>query len=202
MACFFTIVVGWNHWKRPHTLWHPSNQFSVPPSTFPCSYSVVVQPVNSEYKGTGTRPFTWRSLAALNRITTNVSKVTDDRPSSHNPVLNWIGHLIQRLVSLCVCVCVFRSCCFVTLSFQPTYQMLNWSHHNVWAGWRFRYRLTYTWYVLVPTGSDVIRYWIFFFFVSPNRKWLSADGFPPESGQSRMTSEYPLLKNKFLTKMN
>ncbi|XP_008319476.1 tRNA-splicing endonuclease subunit Sen2 isoform X2 [Cynoglossus semilaevis] len=44
------------------------------PPFYHASYSVVVQPVNSEYKGTGTRPFTWRSLAALNRITTNVSK--------------------------------------------------------------------------------------------------------------------------------
>ncbi|CAF93582.1 unnamed protein product [Tetraodon nigroviridis] len=38
------------------------------------SYSVVVQRVSHAYCGPGLRPFSWRSLAALSRITANVSK--------------------------------------------------------------------------------------------------------------------------------
>lgn len=40
------------------------------------SYSVVVQRVSQADSGSGLRLFSWRSLAALSRITANVSKVT------------------------------------------------------------------------------------------------------------------------------
>ncbi|KAJ8258649.1 hypothetical protein COCON_G00176610 [Conger conger] len=39
-----------------------------------CSYSVVVEKVDDSFRGAAIRPFSWRSLAALSRITGNVSK--------------------------------------------------------------------------------------------------------------------------------
>lgn len=46
-----------------------------------CSYSVVVERVHNSYSGPGMRLFSWRSLAALSRITANVSKVTQWSPN-------------------------------------------------------------------------------------------------------------------------
>lgn len=40
-----------------------------------CSYSVVIERVNDVFMGSALRPFSWRSLAALSRITASVSKV-------------------------------------------------------------------------------------------------------------------------------
>ncbi|MBN3325367.1 SEN2 endonuclease, partial [Atractosteus spatula] len=44
------------------------------PPFYHASYSVVVEKVDETFQGSALRPFTWRSLAALNRITGNVSK--------------------------------------------------------------------------------------------------------------------------------
>ncbi|MFT7801386.1 tRNA-splicing endonuclease subunit Sen2 isoform X4 [Arapaima gigas] len=44
------------------------------PPFYHASYSVVVEKVNDSFQGATLHPFTWRSLAALNRITGNVSK--------------------------------------------------------------------------------------------------------------------------------
>ncbi|XP_018600054.1 tRNA-splicing endonuclease subunit Sen2 isoform X4 [Scleropages formosus] len=44
------------------------------PPFYHASYSVVVEKVDGSFRGATLRPFTWRSLAALNRITGNVSK--------------------------------------------------------------------------------------------------------------------------------
>uniref|UniRef100_A0A672FC18 tRNA-intron lyase n=1 Tax=Salarias fasciatus TaxID=181472 RepID=A0A672FC18_SALFA len=46
------------------------------PPFYHASYSVVVQRADSAFQGPARRPFSWRSLAALSRITANVSKVT------------------------------------------------------------------------------------------------------------------------------
>lgn len=40
------------------------------------SYSVVVEKTDETFRGAALRPFSWRSLAALSRITGSVSKVT------------------------------------------------------------------------------------------------------------------------------
>lgn len=37
---------------------------------------MVVERADDAFRGSGMRPFSWRSLAALSRITANVSKVT------------------------------------------------------------------------------------------------------------------------------
>uniref|UniRef100_A0AAY4DG29 tRNA-splicing endonuclease subunit Sen2 n=1 Tax=Denticeps clupeoides TaxID=299321 RepID=A0AAY4DG29_9TELE len=44
------------------------------PPFYHASYSVVVEQVNDSFQGATLRPFSWRSLAALSRITGNVSK--------------------------------------------------------------------------------------------------------------------------------
>ncbi|XP_068598752.1 tRNA-splicing endonuclease subunit Sen2 [Brachionichthys hirsutus] len=44
------------------------------PPFYHASYSVVVERVNDAFRGCGLRQFSWRSLAALSRITANVSK--------------------------------------------------------------------------------------------------------------------------------
>ncbi|XP_058844457.1 tRNA-splicing endonuclease subunit Sen2 [Acipenser ruthenus] len=44
------------------------------PPFYHASYSVVVEMVDDTFQGKPLRPFSWRSLAALNRITVNVSK--------------------------------------------------------------------------------------------------------------------------------
>ncbi|KAJ8361081.1 hypothetical protein SKAU_G00176060 [Synaphobranchus kaupii] len=44
------------------------------PPFYHASYSVVVEKVDDSFRGAALRPFSWRSLAALNRITGNVSK--------------------------------------------------------------------------------------------------------------------------------
>ncbi|KAJ8259852.1 hypothetical protein GJAV_G00174210 [Gymnothorax javanicus] len=44
------------------------------PPFYHASYSVVVEKVNDSFRGAALRPFSWRSLAALSRITGNVSK--------------------------------------------------------------------------------------------------------------------------------
>uniref|UniRef100_UPI00398E9C82 tRNA-splicing endonuclease subunit Sen2 isoform X2 n=1 Tax=Pristiophorus japonicus TaxID=55135 RepID=UPI00398E9C82 len=44
------------------------------PPFYHASYSVVVEMVDDSCQGSQRRPFTWRSLAGLNRTTTNVSK--------------------------------------------------------------------------------------------------------------------------------
>ncbi|XP_036386928.1 tRNA-splicing endonuclease subunit Sen2 [Megalops cyprinoides] len=44
------------------------------PPFYHASYSVVVEKVDDSFKGAELRPFSWRSLAALSRITGNVSK--------------------------------------------------------------------------------------------------------------------------------
>nr|XP_046241154.1 tRNA-splicing endonuclease subunit Sen2 isoform X2 [Scatophagus argus] len=44
------------------------------PPFYHASYSVVVERVDDAFRGSGLRPFSWRSLAALSRITANVSK--------------------------------------------------------------------------------------------------------------------------------
>uniref|UniRef100_A0A672FA94 tRNA-splicing endonuclease subunit Sen2 n=1 Tax=Salarias fasciatus TaxID=181472 RepID=A0A672FA94_SALFA len=44
------------------------------PPFYHASYSVVVQRADSAFQGPARRPFSWRSLAALSRITANVSK--------------------------------------------------------------------------------------------------------------------------------
>ncbi|KAG7493221.1 tRNA-splicing endonuclease subunit Sen2 [Solea senegalensis] len=44
------------------------------PPFYHASYSVVVERVDDAFRDTALRPFSWRSLAALNRITANVSK--------------------------------------------------------------------------------------------------------------------------------
>ncbi|XP_054640760.1 tRNA-splicing endonuclease subunit Sen2 [Dunckerocampus dactyliophorus] len=44
------------------------------PPFYHASYSVVVEKVDDGFSGSTRRPFTWRSLAALSRITANVSK--------------------------------------------------------------------------------------------------------------------------------
>lgn len=41
-----------------------------------CSYSVIVELTDDRFEGASRRPFTWRALAALSRVSTNVSKVT------------------------------------------------------------------------------------------------------------------------------
>ena len=46
------------------------------------SYSVVVERVDGAFRGSALRPFSWRSLAALSRITANVSKVPTTRQLS------------------------------------------------------------------------------------------------------------------------
>ncbi|XP_029683146.1 tRNA-splicing endonuclease subunit Sen2-like isoform X2 [Takifugu rubripes] len=46
------------------------------PPFYHASYSVVVERVHNSYSGPGMRLFSWRSLAALSRITANVSKTT------------------------------------------------------------------------------------------------------------------------------
>uniref|UniRef100_A0A4W6FFQ3 tRNA-splicing endonuclease subunit Sen2 n=1 Tax=Lates calcarifer TaxID=8187 RepID=A0A4W6FFQ3_LATCA len=44
------------------------------PPFYHASYSVVVERVGDAFRGSALRPFSWRSLAALSRITANVSK--------------------------------------------------------------------------------------------------------------------------------
>ncbi|XP_029006784.1 tRNA-splicing endonuclease subunit Sen2 isoform X2 [Betta splendens] len=44
------------------------------PPFYHASYSVIIERVNGAFAGSALRPFSWRSLAALSRITTNVSK--------------------------------------------------------------------------------------------------------------------------------
>ncbi|KAG5835830.1 hypothetical protein ANANG_G00248170 [Anguilla anguilla] len=44
------------------------------PPFYHASYSVVVERVDDSFRGAALRPFSWRSLAALSRITGNVSK--------------------------------------------------------------------------------------------------------------------------------
>ncbi|XP_061730479.1 tRNA-splicing endonuclease subunit Sen2 isoform X1 [Nerophis ophidion] len=44
------------------------------PPFYHASYSVVVEKVDDSFTGSALRPFSWRSLAALGRITANVSK--------------------------------------------------------------------------------------------------------------------------------
>ncbi|XP_070703482.1 tRNA-splicing endonuclease subunit Sen2 [Pempheris klunzingeri] len=44
------------------------------PPFYHASYSVVIERTTDEFRGSALRPFTWRSLAALSRITSNVSK--------------------------------------------------------------------------------------------------------------------------------
>ncbi|XP_041634265.1 tRNA-splicing endonuclease subunit Sen2 [Cheilinus undulatus] len=44
------------------------------PPFYHASYSVVIERVDDEFRGHGLRQFSWRSLAALSRITANVSK--------------------------------------------------------------------------------------------------------------------------------
>ncbi|XP_074502747.1 tRNA-splicing endonuclease subunit Sen2 [Sebastes fasciatus] len=44
------------------------------PPFYHASYSVVIERVDGEFRGSTLRPFSWRSLAALSRITSNVSK--------------------------------------------------------------------------------------------------------------------------------
>ncbi|XP_053290221.1 tRNA-splicing endonuclease subunit Sen2 isoform X1 [Pleuronectes platessa] len=44
------------------------------PPFYHASYSVVIERVDDAFMGSALRPFSWRSLAALNRITANVSK--------------------------------------------------------------------------------------------------------------------------------
>ncbi|XP_034548356.1 tRNA-splicing endonuclease subunit Sen2 [Notolabrus celidotus] len=44
------------------------------PPFYHASYSVVIERVDDEFKSSGLHPFSWRSLAALSRITSNVSK--------------------------------------------------------------------------------------------------------------------------------
>nr|XP_019969231.1 PREDICTED: tRNA-splicing endonuclease subunit Sen2-like [Paralichthys olivaceus] len=44
------------------------------PPFYHASYSVVIERVDDAFVGSALRPFSWRSLAALNRITANVSK--------------------------------------------------------------------------------------------------------------------------------
>lgn len=44
------------------------------PPFYHASYSVVIERVDDAFKGSPLRPFSWRSLAALSRITSNVSK--------------------------------------------------------------------------------------------------------------------------------
>nr|XP_006631170.1 PREDICTED: tRNA-splicing endonuclease subunit Sen2 [Lepisosteus oculatus]XP_015203520.1 PREDICTED: tRNA-splicing endonuclease subunit Sen2 [Lepisosteus oculatus]XP_015203521.1 PREDICTED: tRNA-splicing endonuclease subunit Sen2 [Lepisosteus oculatus] len=44
------------------------------PPFYHASYSVVVEKADETFQGSALRPFSWRSLAALNRITGNVSK--------------------------------------------------------------------------------------------------------------------------------
>ncbi|KAF7641091.1 hypothetical protein LDENG_00294740 [Lucifuga dentata] len=44
------------------------------PPFYHASYSVVVEKVDETFRGSALRPFSWRSLAALSRITANVSK--------------------------------------------------------------------------------------------------------------------------------
>ncbi|KAM9361396.1 tRNA-splicing endonuclease subunit Sen2 [Symphorus nematophorus] len=44
------------------------------PPFYHASYSVVIERVDDAFRGSGLRPFSWRSLAALSRITANVSK--------------------------------------------------------------------------------------------------------------------------------
>ncbi|XP_034388021.1 tRNA-splicing endonuclease subunit Sen2 [Cyclopterus lumpus] len=44
------------------------------PPFYHASYSVVIERVDDAFKGSALRPFSWRSLAALSRITSNVSK--------------------------------------------------------------------------------------------------------------------------------
>ncbi|XP_012688129.2 tRNA-splicing endonuclease subunit Sen2 [Clupea harengus] len=44
------------------------------PPFYHASYSVVVERVDESFKGATLRPFSWRSLAALSRVTGNVSK--------------------------------------------------------------------------------------------------------------------------------
>ncbi|KAJ8395327.1 hypothetical protein AAFF_G00033120 [Aldrovandia affinis] len=44
------------------------------PPFYHASYSVVVEKVDDSFQGAALRPFSWRSLAGLNRITGNVSK--------------------------------------------------------------------------------------------------------------------------------
>ncbi|TKS65697.1 tRNA-splicing endonuclease subunit [Collichthys lucidus] len=46
------------------------------PPFYHASYSVVIERVDDAFRGSGLRPFSWRSLAALSRITSNVSKPT------------------------------------------------------------------------------------------------------------------------------
>ncbi|XP_068450701.1 tRNA-splicing endonuclease subunit Sen2 isoform X2 [Clinocottus analis] len=47
------------------------------PPFYHASYSVVIERVDDAFKGSPLRPFSWRSLAALSRITSNVSKPTN-----------------------------------------------------------------------------------------------------------------------------
>ncbi|XP_074054639.1 tRNA-splicing endonuclease subunit Sen2 [Macrotis lagotis] len=44
------------------------------PPFYHASYSVIIELVNDTFEGSLRRPFTWKSLACLNRITANVSK--------------------------------------------------------------------------------------------------------------------------------
>lgn len=44
------------------------------PPFYHASYSVVIERVDEVFRGSALRPFSWRSLAALSRITSNVSK--------------------------------------------------------------------------------------------------------------------------------
>ncbi|KAF3855553.1 hypothetical protein F7725_016290 [Dissostichus mawsoni] len=44
------------------------------PPFYHASYSVVIERVDGAFRGSTLRPFSWRSLAALSRITANVSK--------------------------------------------------------------------------------------------------------------------------------
>lgn len=67
--------------KKFHMPWGKNKPSYSPKNVQTCychffySYSVVVEKVDERFQGSTLRPFSWRSLAALSRITANVSKV-------------------------------------------------------------------------------------------------------------------------------
>lgn len=75
-----------------------------------CSYSVVVERVGDAFRGSALRPFSWRSLAALSRITANVSKVASSPVSSDQTLFCFLFHTEDFLFvsqELMLCYIIF-----------------------------------------------------------------------------------------------
>lgn len=65
--------------------------------TLSSSYSVIVELVDNQFRGSLRRPFSWKSLAALSRVSVNVSKVTHQL--WHLPITETAGLFFFNVVA-------------------------------------------------------------------------------------------------------